>query len=84
MKRKIGTFLLLIGVISLALFFISDIALATNFNYLLSGIIITGLGIYLMRGTSAAPAQESGRFRFVRRIFGRKKKKGGGDGEGDG
>ena len=64
--RKIGSFFIFMGVILIILFVLSDIAHAREFNYLLYGMIILLIGIFMV-GTNPKPPVESNRFRMLKR-----------------
>jgi len=78
LKRKLGTFFTIVGIATLALFFTSDFARAPSLGLLFWGLIVTLLGIYLLKGTRP-PQEESQRFRTVRKIFSKVDKKSEGD-----
>ena len=68
--RRLGRFFIIIGIVFLALFFISDYIEQVEGWYLLIGVGSLGLGIWLAsrnRGKSEPPR----RFRLVRRLMGR-------------
>lgn len=65
-KSKVGQFFLLIGVILLVIFFASDVSQSLHVGYFFSGVLMGGLGIYLMV-RHKKPAPQSGRFRMLRR-----------------
>lgn len=66
MTHKVGTFLILLGIVLLALFVYSDIVQAPECNLLIFGGVSLGLGIFLwFRNPSPSPP-ESGRFRLLR------------------
>ena len=81
-KQRFGNFFLTLGIILLALFFISDYGQDVNGWFLLFGLISFGLGIYLIRAGRAKP-NRSDRFRTARRLFGGKKDDGQSDEAGD-
>lgn len=64
--RKIGSFFIFMGVILIILFVLSDIAHAREFNYLLYGMILLLIGIFMV-GTNPKPPVESNRFRVLKR-----------------
>lgn len=64
--RKVGTFFIFIGVILIALFVLSDVAHAREFHYLLYGMIILLVGIFVV-GVNPKPPVESNRFRVLKR-----------------
>jgi len=68
LKRKLGTFFTLVGIATLALFFTSDFARAPSLGLLFWGLIVTILGVSLLKA-SKPPQEDSQRFRTVRKIF---------------
>ena len=64
--RKVGTFFIFVGVILIILFVLSDVAHAREFHYLLYGMIILLVGIFMV-GTNPKPSVESNRFRVLKR-----------------
>ena len=64
--RKVGTFFIFIGVALIVLFVLSDIAHAREFNYLLYGMVILLVGIFMV-GINPKPTVESNRFRVLKR-----------------
>jgi hypothetical protein len=76
MKSRIGTFLILIGVVLLFLFTAADVVDAEEQNvwYLVFGVIFAVWGIRL-KITSRKPPEDSARFRLVRRLTQRGRKK---------
>ncbi|HMD90352.1 MAG TPA: hypothetical protein VKF38_14415 [Anaerolineaceae bacterium] len=64
--RKVGSFLIVIGVALIVLFVLSDVAHAREFHYLLYGMIILLIGIFVV-GTNPKPPVESNRFRMLKR-----------------
>jgi hypothetical protein len=64
--RKVGAFFIFIGVALIVLFVLSDIAHAREFNYLLYGMIILLVGIFVV-GINPKPPVESNRFRVLKR-----------------
>lgn len=71
-KQRFGNFFLTIGIVLLALFFVSDYGQNANGWFLLFGLIFFSLGTY-MALTGRAKPDRSGRFRTARRLFGDKK-----------
>ena len=72
MLRKIGFFLLLIGIACLVLFFVSDFAQTPNYPLFGSGFVLTILGWLLRRRAKAEEASRpSARFRTLRRLTSR-------------
>jgi len=64
--RKVGSFFIFIGVALIVLFVLSDIAHAREFHYLLYGMIILLIGIFVI-GINPKPPVESNRFRVLKR-----------------
>jgi len=64
--RKVGTFFIFIGVALIVLFVLSDIAHAREFNYLLYGMVVLLIGIFVV-GINPKPPVESNRFRVLKR-----------------
>jgi cadmium resistance protein CadD (predicted permease) len=69
MKKRLGNFLLTVGVVLLFLFFISDYVDQVEGWYLLLGVIFFGLGISLAWQGRSEP-EPSRRFRMLRRMMG--------------
>ncbi len=74
MQRKFGIFFLLVGIALVALFVLSDMAEAVDFNYLLVGTLLLLLGIGLLITNPAPPTESSARFRLLKRIMDREEK----------
>jgi len=70
-KKRLGNFLLTVGVVLLLLFFLSDYIQQVEGWYLLFGVIFFGVGVSLAWKGRSEP-EPSRRFRLVRRIFGGK------------
>jgi uncharacterized membrane protein YfcA len=65
LKWQIGQFLILVGVIGLIVFFVTDQQKSPDYLYFCSGILIIFFGGYVMwQGRN--PPQPSQRFRFLR------------------
>ncbi len=73
-KKRFGNFLLTVGIVLLALFFLSDYIQQVEGWYLLFGVIFFGIGVALAWQGRSAP-EPSGRFRLMRRMFGGKPSK---------
>lgn len=71
-QRRLGNFFLTLGIVLLALFFISDYLEAAEGWYLLLGAGSFGFGIYLILKVRK-PSEPSQRFRTMRRMFGSSK-----------
>jgi len=70
---RIGTFFIIIGIGTVLLFVISDIAETVYFDYLFLGLLFTGIGIYLRRDAEKPAA--SGRFSFMKKMRDKSKEK---------
>ncbi len=64
--RKVGSFFIFFGVALIVLFVLSDIAHAREFHYLLYGMIVLLVGIFVV-GINPKPPVESNRFRMLKR-----------------
>jgi len=64
---QIGQFFLVIGVIMLAVFFVTAYNQSPHFLLFFGGVLAAGFGISLMLRNRTTPAGESARFRRVRR-----------------
>lgn len=73
MAARIGQFLLFFGLIALIIFFASDQAFSPAYEYLCSGLLLTGGGVLLM-WRNRKPSQPSERFRGVRKMRDKSKK----------
>lgn len=77
--RKIGVFLIMIGIFLLVLYLYSDMAGSPRVALLLAGGILLGLGIWILVATQPEEKPKSTRFRTVRQMKNRsaptKKKK---------
>lgn len=69
-KKRLGNFLLTVGVALLVLFFLSDYIEQVEGWYLLLGVIFFGLGFSLARQGRSAP-EPTRRFRLLRRMMGK-------------
>lgn len=63
---RVGTFLILLGIFALIFFLASDFANKTDFDWLVIGMVLMGLGTFLRR--RAPPSPPAGRFGMVRRM----------------
>jgi len=66
MTHRIGTFLMLVGMLMLGLFILSDIAQSPACGFLIIGGILLLLGIFLWFRDPTPPPQETGRFRILK------------------
>ncbi|MBE0697491.1 MAG: hypothetical protein IH586_11265 [Anaerolineaceae bacterium] len=64
--NRIGTFLILVGLLLIGLFAYSDMVKAPVCNLLIFGGISLGVGIFLWFRNPSAPAQPTGRFRILK------------------
>lgn len=72
--NRIGTFLILVGLLLLALFVYSDLVKAPVCNLLVIGGFSLALGVFLWFRNPVPPQQPSGRFRILK-SFGKKQDK---------
>ena len=70
---RVGTFFIVIGLGSILLFIISDIANTIGFNYLFIGLFFVGLGLFFRRNTEKPSS--SGRFAAWKKMRDKDKKK---------
>ena len=63
---RIGTFFIVIGVGSIVLFIVSDIANMVDFNYLSIGLLVTSIGVVLRK--NARKPSPSGRFESLKKM----------------
>jgi nicotinamide riboside transporter PnuC len=63
---QIGQFFLVIGVILLAVFFVTGESNDPQYLYFFGGVLITAFGVYLMH-RNRSQSGESARFRAIRR-----------------
>jgi hypothetical protein len=82
LKNRFGTFFMLIGFTLLVLFIVGDVMEVEELEawYLLFGVVFAGFGIYLTI-LGRKPREDSGRFRMIRKIASRGKKKQKDDGD---
>jgi len=66
-KSQIGQYFLVIGVIMLAVFFVTDQSQNPQFLLFFGGLVVGGFGFFLMWGSRSSRTDESARFRSVRR-----------------
>jgi sugar phosphate permease len=66
LRWQVGQFLILLGIIGLIVFFVTDQVKQTNCLYFCSGVLVLILGVYAM-WTGRNPPQPSERFRFFRK-----------------
>jgi hypothetical protein len=66
LRWQVGQFLILIGIIGLLIFFVTDQVNQPNCLYFCSGLVVLILGGYAM-WTGRNPPQPSQRFRFLRK-----------------
>ena len=70
--NRMGTFFILLGVGSVALFILSDLAKAPTCNFLVVGVLLLALGILLWMRDPVKPGPRPERFRLVKRLLSRK------------
>ena len=68
--RRLGRFFIIIGIVFLALFFISDYIEQVEGWYLLLGVASLGLGFWLASRSRSKP-EPPRRFRLLRRLMGK-------------
>ena len=73
-KNRLGTFFLLIGVVMLIMFFGTDQSQNPQYILFFGGILLTGLGAFLV-WSARKPPQPSTRFTGVRNLINRSKEK---------
>jgi len=74
LKWQVGQFLVLMGVIGLVVFFITDQVKTPDYLFFCSGLLVVLLGGYVMwLGRNPAPPSE--RFRFLKRMGGKREDK---------
>jgi hypothetical protein len=66
MSNRIGTFLILVGLLLIGLFAYSDMVKAPVCNLLIFGGVTLALGVFLWFRNPAPPAQPTGRFRIFK------------------
>jgi hypothetical protein len=66
LRWQIGQFLILVGILGLLLFFVTDQVRQPNCLYFCSGLVVLLLGVYAI-WTGRAPPQPSQRFRLFRK-----------------
>jgi hypothetical protein len=74
MIRRIGIFLFLLSTVLLVLFFMSDATQATDYRLLFVGFPGFALGAYIIYQTYKPPEKPE-RFRLLRRVFRRRRKR---------
>jgi hypothetical protein len=65
--RRLGIFIMLIGVGLIAIYIISDLAGTPDLLYLLSGAVLSVGGFFLRRSHKPPPPPPSSRFRILKR-----------------
>ncbi len=66
LMKRIGTFFVLVGILLIGLFVLSDMAHTPTCNFLFAGAILLVLGIFLWLRNPSPPPQDTGRFRILR------------------
>lgn len=74
LKWQVGQFLVVIGLISLIVFFITDQVKTPDYMFFCSGLLVVILGGYVM-WSGRNPPQPSERFRIFRRRAEKREKK---------
>lgn len=75
MKKRFGIFFLVIGLLLLGLFILTDMGGQPHFPYFLAaGLAMIGGIILLWRSPSTAPAAPNGRFRTIKKLGSRQAK----------
>ena len=74
-KSKVGQFFIFIGLILLVIFFVSSPARIPAFGYLLGGLGLVGLGVYLYFQDRPPADPHTARFRTVRKVRERREKR---------
>ena len=64
--NRVGTFFILLGLMLIGLFILSDIARAPSCNFLIFGVASIAFGAYLWFKDPSPPPQPTGRFRIFR------------------
>ena len=72
MKRKIGVFLFLLGLLLLGLFLLSDVADSPDFTLLVGGVASLAFGMFMLTRSPASPPAPTERFHTVKSL-GKKK-----------
>lgn len=75
MTHRIGTFFMLVGLLLIGLFIVSDIAQSPSCGYIIIGSVLLVLGIFLWFRDPAPPPQETGRFRILKGVGKKQEKK---------
>ncbi|RPJ24480.1 MAG: hypothetical protein EHM33_17700 [Chloroflexi bacterium] len=70
---RIGTFFLLLGIVLLVFFFLSEAAQQVTFDYFCGGVILMVIG-FIFRGQFKKATTPSGRFSLVKRLMPKSKK----------
>jgi hypothetical protein len=66
MRHRIGTFLMLVGLLLIGLFVLSDVAQAPACGFLLPGAMLLALGLFLWFRDPSPPPQPTQRFRVFK------------------
>jgi hypothetical protein len=64
---KIGTYLMLVGMLLIGLFVLSDLANTPTCGYLIWGAVLLAVGLVLWFRNPLAPPKPSGRFRIFKK-----------------
>ncbi len=73
-SNRIGTYLVLIGVVLIFMFIFSDVAGKPAFGYFFLGALSMVVGVALWWRSPAPPSEPPARFRTMRRLMKRDKK----------
>ncbi len=66
LAHRIGTFLMMVGIVLVGLFIASDAAGAPTCNFLAAGVVLLVLGIFLWFRNPLPSGPPSGRFRILK------------------
>jgi sugar phosphate permease len=66
--RKVGVFLIMVGVFLMALYLLSDVAGSARIGLLLSGGLVLGLGIWIFTRTKPEEKPKNTRFQTLRQM----------------
>jgi hypothetical protein len=66
LMKRIGNFFVLMGIVLIGIYILSDINKTPTCSLFILGGIILGIGIGIMLRSPSPPPQETGRFRILR------------------
>jgi hypothetical protein len=72
--RRIGRFLVVVGLGLIGMFVLSDMAQLVNYNFLVIGGLVFGVGIFLIITSPAPEATPNPRFRSLNKIMKKEEK----------